>query len=170
MTEEKTKLRIKLGGSELEYEGGSQFLKDEVMPMITRIIDLVGDRPELKAPAQVIEVIEGAPIQLPSHATAGRLSTTTIAARLKAKGAADLAIAAAAHLTLAANKTQVTRPEILAQMKGASSFYKSTMNNNLTNTLQTLVKAGRLLHVEGETYALAHGERTALEERLAQAH
>jgi hypothetical protein len=176
MSDAKTKLRIKLGGGELEFEGSEQFLKDEVMPTIEKLLDLVGSRSDLRAPSLPIET-NGALIQLPSESVASAHSTTTmehststIAALLKATAAADLAIAAVAHLVLGQKKDRVSRDDIHAEMKNASAFYKSNMQNNLSNTLRGLVKAGRLHEVATDTYSLPHNERTLLEAELAEAH
>jgi hypothetical protein len=169
MSAETTKLRIKLGGAEIEYEGDAEFLKTEVMAKVDKIFDLFGARPDL----QVQTTIEanGAPIKVPSETlTQTHLSTSTIAVRLGAKGAVELALAAAANLVLGQSKHRVTRAEILAEMKSASAFYKSTMSNNLSNTLKTLVKEDRLREVATDTYALSHSEKVSLEHKLSQAH
>src|SRR5215470_18899909 len=118
MSDEKTKLRIKLGAGELEFEGGEQFLKDEVMPTIEKLLDLVGSRSELRTPSSTDT--NGAIIQLPPESAASAHSTSTIATLLKANAASDLAVAAVAHLVLCQRKHRVTRDEILAEMKSAS--------------------------------------------------
>jgi hypothetical protein len=166
MSDDKTKLRIKLGGGELEFEGSEQFLKDEVMPTIEKLLDLVGSRSELRTPSAI--ETNGAAIQLPLESVASANSTSTVAAQLKATAAPELAIAAVAHLVLSQKKHRVTREEILAEMKSASAFYKSSMTNNLSSTLKGLVKTGRLHEVAMDTYSLPHKERTSLEAKLAQ--
>src|SRR5262245_33355251 len=111
MSDEKTKLRIKLGGGELDYEGSAQFLKDEVMPMVSRIIDLVNTQPQLQAPIPTIEA-KGTPIQLPPTVGLDH-STSTIATLLNASTGSELIIAAIAHLVLVQKKATAKRAEIL---------------------------------------------------------
>lgn len=88
---------------------------------------------------------------------------------LGAQSASDLAIAAAAHLTLVQKKERLSRQEIFDEMKTATSFFKSSYVNNHSNTLNVLVKQDRLrLLVPPDTYGLAHKARQELEKRLAQ--
>ena len=167
MSDEKTKLRIKSGAGELDYEGSAQFLKDEVMPMITRIIDLVDTQPQLRAPMPTIDA-KGTPIQLPPTLAIDH-STTTIATLLNASSGGDLIIAAVAHLVLVQSRTAAKRAEILAEMKTATPFYKSSMSNNMSTALNALVKADRLRSPATGTCTLSHKEQKALEPKLAQA-
>ncbi len=167
MSEGNSKLRIKLGAGELEFDGTEQFMKDEIIPMIKEIA-LMGARGDLQAPPTI--EAKGTPIQLPPKAMADvHLSTSTVAAKLKATAATELAMAAVAHLVLGQHKHRITREEILTEMKSATFFYKSSMTNNMTNTLKQLVKATRLNEVATDTYSLPHREKIALEEQLAQA-
>lgn len=95
-------------------------------------------------------------------------STNTIARLLNAKSASDLVIAAAAHLTLMQKKERLSRQELLDEMKKASSFFKSSYVNNLSNSLKVLVNADRLRLLAPDTYGLSHKERTTLEKILAE--
>lgn len=153
-----TRLRVKLGAAEIEYEGESGFLKDEVMPTVSKMLAMVESRSDLqKSPPAV------AADNLLASSDSGAvldhsLSTSTIATKLKANSSGELAIAAAAHLTLVQGRGRITRQELLDEMKSATSFYKSSFNNNLTNTLKTLVRKDRLRLVSADTYALSAKE------------
>jgi hypothetical protein len=167
MSEGNSKLRIKLGAGELEFEGSEQFLKDEIIPMVKEVV-LAGVGGDLQTPPTIDA--KGTLIQLPPKAMADvSLSTSTVAAKLKATAASDLVMAAVAHLVLGQEKHRITRDEILTEMKSATFFYKSSMTNNMTNTLKQLVKAGRLNEAAADTYSLPHKEKVALEEKLAEA-
>ena len=96
------------------------------------------------------------------------LSTSSIAARLGSKTGPDLLMAAAAHLSLVKNKTKFSRQEISDEMKGAHSYYKSSMTHNLTKYLRNSVKDKRLNHIAGQEYALTESQRASLEARLAE--
>jgi hypothetical protein len=95
-------------------------------------------------------------------------STNTIATLLGAKSASDLAIAAAAHLTLVQKKERLSRREILDEMKSATPFFKSSFDNNHSSTLKTLTSRDRLRLLAPDSYGLSHKERTELEKLLAQ--
>ena len=172
MTEETTKLRVKLGGAEIEYEGGSGFLKQEIMPKVDKILGMVRDQVELAAPPAAPLIAANANETMVPEPIAVELdhSTNTIATLLDASAANDLAIAAAAKLTFADNKAKFTRIEILTEMKEAANFYKQSMSGNLTKALQALVKDGRLRQSADKTYALSHKERQGLEAKLADTH
>lgn len=44
------RFRIKLGGAELDYEGGVDFLKAEIMPIVERILGMLETRAEFLDP------------------------------------------------------------------------------------------------------------------------
>ncbi len=167
MDEEKTRLRVKLGAAEIEYEGGTQFLKEEVMPKVDKILELVELRADLQRPIPIAQ-INGSPNVLPSsQVPVDDHSTSTIATLLDVKTTSELIIAAAAHLTLTQKKERFTRRDLLTEMKKASAFYKKSDRNNLTKTLEQLVKADRLRLSDGNTYALPAKTRHELEKMLA---
>jgi hypothetical protein len=168
MNEERTRLRVKLGAAEIEYEGGTSFLKDEIMPAVSKILAMVEARVDLRSTATPL--LDGvAEILVSSETTDLSHSTNTIATLLEANSATDLAIAAAAKLTLVEKKERMSRQEILDEMKTATSFFKSSFTNNHSNTLKVLLKADRLRLVAADTYALSHKERKELEALLADA-
>jgi len=96
-------------------------------------------------------------------------TTATIAAKLGCKVGAgkDVITAAAARLTLVANKESFTRAELLEEAKTATGYYKKTVANNLSNTLKELVKVGELSEISSGTYSLSATKRQELEKRLA---
>lgn len=171
MTEEITKLKVKLGAAEIEYEGGKEFLKDEVMPTVSKMLELVKERTELQSPTTHSNRISSgaeAPL-LSEQKIIQEHSTNTIATFLKVETGGDLAIAAAAKLIIIDLKNSVSRSEILEEMKTASNFYKQTMRGNLSSSLKTLVKDDRIRLVADNTYSLSHKERQSLEQKLAEA-
>jgi hypothetical protein len=168
---ERTRLRVKLGNAELEYEGNTQFLKDEVMPAVAKIFQLVELRSDLAAVGVATEIEDAPTVSLPGAAPPPKLAghtTGSIATLLKAESAGDLAIAAAAYLALVAKQEKFTRQELLAAMRSATGFYKKTDQGNLTKTLQGHVKAGRLREADGGHYVLAPRAREEMEQAIAQ--
>lgn len=165
MSEANSKLRVKIGAAEVEYEGSNIFLRDEVMRRIDSILDMVRQRSDLQnMPRQ----IDGSPQRLDSKAENPLgLSTSTIAGLLGAKSAGDLVIAAAAKVMIVDGKATTTRAELLTEMKTAVAYYKSTMSNNLTETLKKLIRDDRLRSGTPGTYSLSSTERASLEHKLA---
>lgn len=96
-------------------------------------------------------------------------TTATIAAKLGCKVGAgkDVVTAAAARLEFVDSKHQFTRAELLSAAKAATSYYKSTVAANLTNTLVGLVKSGDLIEVSKGTYSLSANKKEELGTRLA---
>lgn len=130
-----SKIRIKMGPIEIEFEGSEDFLKSELPTLIANVSALYqsADIPEDDATSGTAPPSsQGSDLQL---------STNSIAAKLHCKSGPELAVAAAAHLTLVAGKQVFTRKELLDEMKTASGYYKSSYMSNLTKTLNQLVKS-----------------------------
>jgi hypothetical protein len=83
MEEEKTRLRVKLGAAEIEYEGGTDFLKDEVMPTVSKILEMVETRADLQRSPPPLQIERAAQevTSLPSGNNEDH-STNTIATLL----------------------------------------------------------------------------------------
>lgn len=173
MQEDKTKFRVKLGSAEIEFEGDAQVLKDQIMPTVGKMLEMVQDRVDLRQPITVpaiappVDSQKPAALQIPSS-LATSLSTNTIATILNASTGPDLAIAASARLNLIDGRDAITRAEILREMQSATSFYKQTMSKNLSQSLKSLAKEDRLRMVAADTYALSSKERHTLEQKLAE--
>jgi hypothetical protein len=96
------------------------------------------------------------------------MTTNTIATKLNSKSGADLVLAACAHLNLVKGQDSFKRANVLGEMKLASNFYKQTFNNNLSKSLKSLVKNGKLLETAQDTYALDSKEKARLESVLSE--
>lgn len=158
-----SKLRIRIGEVEIEYEGSEEFLKQELPQLLTTAMELrkAADASGSKAGAGGGEKKGASPL--------GAATTATIAARLKVKSGPDLLIAAAARLTLIQNKDTFTRQELLAEMQTASSYYKKSYSNNLSSYLSGCVSSGDLTETARHTYALGATKKESLEAQLANA-
>ena len=169
--DERARFRMKLGGAEIEYEGGAASLEKLVMPTVAKIFMMVETHADLQRPAAPLQ-IEGdvvKPTAAPPTEAFDHM-THTIAVAMKAESAGDLAMAASARLGLVKKSERFTRKEILEEMKSAPSFYNANMNKNLSAILASLTgpPSPRLRLVEKDVYALANGEKTKLEQLLAQ--
>jgi len=156
-----SKIRIKMGAIELEYEGSESFLKEELPDLLAAVSKLHTDTGgALTSPAPA--VTPPGP-QRPSPSL--QITTGTIAGRVKCKSGPDLIRAAAARLHFGLGQTSFTRQQILDQMQEAPTYYKATYSKNLTQNLSGLVKGGKLNEISKDTYALTPG---ALDELRAQ--
>jgi hypothetical protein len=158
-----SKLRIRIGEVEIDYEGTEEFLKQELPALLKTAMELhkaAGASPGSKIPG-------GADGGKKDQAGVGSVTTGTIAARLKAKSGPDLLIAAAAQLTLVAGKTTFSRQELLTEMQNATAYYKKSYSNNLTKSLSGAVTDGSLQETAKNTYALSAGKRDTLGAQLA---
>ncbi len=170
IVEGKTRLRVKLGAAEIEYEGGAATLEKVIMPTVARMIDMVESHADLQGPHAPIQIEQSktpAP-QLASNSYDH--SSNTIAVSMNASSASELTIAACAHLVFVKKKERFSRKEMLNEMRGAPSFFNSNMPGNHTKTLATLVDNRRLHLVDAQNmlFALSNDERRNLEQVLAQ--
>lgn len=152
-----SKIRIKMGPIEVEYEGSQEFIKKELPDLIRTVSDMctslnLGDEQKGKGGA------EGQGIQM---------STGSIATKLSCKSGSDLAIAAAAHLTLVKKTKVFSRKALLNEMKSATSYYKSSYNANLTKILNSLLKT-KFNEPSSGNYALTAATKDDLRSKLAQ--
>lgn len=160
-----SKIKIKLGPVEVEYEGSEEFLKEELFELLTAVSRLYKDSGivDLPAPSAIATqpVSRGVPVVNPIG-TIGN-----IAAKLQIKSGSELVIAAAAKLIIGEGKGSFTRDELLTEMKRATSYYKKTYSNNLTKYLSNLVKTQKLIETAKNTYSLKASTKEELERCLA---
>lgn len=152
-TEKQAKLRIKVGGIELEYEGRTDFLDKELMPTIRTVLKKIESQ-VAKAVATKEFSEEGAEVSSVSLDD-DLLSTNTIATAMNAKSGQDLVLAAMGHLMIVGGGKVVKRHELIADMKTAYRFFKQSSLNNLTFSLNRLSDRNLVRLVDKETYALS---------------
>lgn len=157
------KIRIRIGGVEVECEASESFLKDALPTLLTEVSSLYEStgKPAV-APGNTTEA--GAQHTQGSTITG---AVTMFAQKLNAKSGAELITAASARLTFGAGKGSFTRDEISDEMKLATGYYKKSYMNNLSNYLVTLVKSGDLVQPSSSSYALSPTKKKALEQLLA---
>lgn len=158
-----SKIRIKVGEVEIEYEGEEQFLKQELTGLLTAVAELhnaVG-APHKKIPP-------AATTQSDTAATSNiKLTTTSIAHKLSVKTGPDLLIAAAAHLTLVKHQPTFPRQQLHDEMKSATSYYDKNYSANLSKHFTSALKGNKLTESAKDTYALTADAIKELEVRLA---
>lgn len=157
-----SKIRIKMGPIEIEYEGSEGFLKEELPNLLAAVSKLYTETGGCLASPGTPSNTAGA--QPPSGNL--QLTTGTIAGRLKCKSGPDLIRAAVSRLHLGLGHGSSTRQQILEQMQQAPMYYKSTYSNNLSKYLSVLVKGGKLNEVSKDTYALTTAALTELRTQI----
>jgi hypothetical protein len=151
-----TKLVLKCGDIDVEYEGPEEFLKEELPKLIKAVAELRSAGPARK--------------QAPAGADTGgadtEASVSTLAQRLSVSNGPELIMAAA--LSLARGGVgSFTKKLLRDKIREAKTFYKATYSNNFDNYIAGLIKKGRLNHSGGNNYALPENEQTALEKKLS---
>jgi hypothetical protein len=163
-----TKIRIKLGLIEVDYEGSEAFAKDELSNVVSALIDLyktsdisIADQSGI-SPAKANDLTS-------SNGSEGTIqaTTSTLAAKLGCSSGLDLIIVAATRLTFVAGLPTFSRQNILDEMKTASGYYKQSYGANLSNYLQSLVKSGKLLETAKDIYSLSDTEKKEVGTKLA---
>lgn len=169
-----SKLKIKMGHIEFEYEGDTQFDKDAIKDLFTHLESLVGVTPGtfLEGPASGSGDGGGA---LGGSLGVGQnggdelsnLAANTVAARLGVKTGPELAIAAAATLQIAQGKDSFTRKQLLEVMQSAKTYYKTSMGSNLGAALSTLVGTKRINALNNNEMSLPAAEIASLRAKIA---
>lgn len=166
-----SKIKIKMGAIEIEYEGSEAFLKEELPALLSAVSDLytaseiANSTTNSEPPTGSVEFGPQ-----PQSKTTSTLQVTTgsIAARLNANSGPELVLAAAARLTLSLGVATFSRSQLLQEMKSATAYFKQTYTKNLSGSLNRLVKDNKLFETSKNTYSLSASAKSSLEARLAQ--
>lgn len=158
-----SKLRIKMGPIEVEYEGSEDFLKQELPELLQAVTTLYKDSGIAEAGPAPSPVSGGAA----SAAPGPQGTTNTYAARLGGGSGPELALAAAARLRIGLGAENFTRSKLLEEMRGATSYYKKNYSSNLTKIIGTLVANQKLIEAAKDTYSLHATTESELRAKLA---
>lgn len=151
-----TKIRIKMGDVEVEYEGSEDFLRDELKELLSGVVELHREKGVRVVPPSD----SGTGTDASGTPGGGEFTgtTNTVAAKLSVKSGTDLIIAAITQRTLVGGSDKTTRTELLKEMQTASSYYKQTYSNNLSKYLKNLVSSDKLREVSKGTFSLSADE------------
>lgn len=156
-----SKIRIKLGEIEVEYEGSEAFLKEELPQLLAAVSDL-----HAKAGSTIDNSAKSNFHGSDKGTKKIEATTASVAAKLQVKSGPELIMAAMARLTFALGQEVCSRQKITDEMKTAASYYRKTYLNNLSKYLDVLVKDNKLNEPTSGHYALTASARQALEGRL----
>ncbi|WP_339862833.1 hypothetical protein [Thalassospira alkalitolerans] len=148
-----SKIKIKMGSIEIEYEGSSDFLKQEIFDLVEAVSKLHqvshddGLNSLIKGP-EYIENLAGVGEKIEG-------SCNEIAKKLSAKNGTELIFAASSKLYFVDCKERFTYEEIRSEMNSASNYVNEAMKKNFAQNLKSVVKQDRLKDLGGKTYSLA---------------
>lgn len=159
-----SKLRIKMGPIEVEYEGSEDFLKQELPELLQAVTTLYKD--------SGIADIQPNPATGTGAGAGARPAgpqgtTNTYAAKLGGGSGTELALAAAARLRLGLGVQSFSRSKLLEEMRAATSYYKKNYSSNLTKIISTLVTSQKLIEAATGTYSLHATTENELRAKLA---
>lgn len=161
-----SRIRIKMGAVEIEYEGTDDFLRDELLPMVKAVAEMYK---EAAGDAAITKDNGNGSDGTGTDKTKFTGTTNQIATTLGgvSKGA-DLLFAAGVKLHFVDGLETFSRKQLLDEAKTATKFYKATYSNNLTTILQALVSGSMFNEPGANTYALTDGAITSAKGKLAQ--
>jgi hypothetical protein len=163
-----SKLKLKVGELEVEYEGEATFTAETIKDLLSHLDKLSGPRLAAGPKAGTATAnAAGADSGKPPPASGVLESASNVAAHLKVGKGPELVVAAAAYLQFAQNKANFTRAELTTTMRQAPAYFQENYVSNLTATLKRLVGAKKLNQIGNDTYALNASEAQNLEGRLA---
>jgi hypothetical protein len=165
-----SKIRIKLGSIEVDYEGSESFLKEELPSLLAAVSDLYQRSSHSVQDEPSAPELGGLPIGDNGRSEErARIEMTTgsIAAKLNVKSGPDLILAAAARLCIVDDLAKFSRKQLIEQMRSATAYFKPTYVNNLSSSLNTLLKDGRLNEPSKDTFALTANCEKDLRNKLA---
>jgi len=169
MAEMQTKVRLKVGHIEVDFEGDTEFLKSEVLDILEKISSIYRKTgPISTAPSSTVGGSMGTQHMAPQTTSSGEITGTvnTFAAKMGANNGPDLIMVAVVQQTFVEGKETVTRKEIADSMKTATSYFKPSYVSNLSNYLNKLIKDGKLIENKKDVYALHANARKDIEARL----
>ena len=158
-----SKILIKVGMLEVNFEGSEEFIKNELLTMLGKVKDMFS----IEQVSQIPPPTQIQPTYMPDTGAALKSNVKAMALKLNAKTGPDLVIAAAAHLTFVEGCEEFSRKQILANMKKAKGIYKNSFGSNLGQALNILVKNGKLNSTGTDSYTLPQEVREELKIQLA---
>src|ERR1700733_9728243 len=158
-----TKLRIKFKTFELEFEGEDKFAKADLLELIDKVHSFANT---------ILDDQEGEDSE--DHSGAGDengksdgWSTSKIAQKIGGNTGTKLVIAALAYHCIVKRRALATRKQIVDEMKLATAFYRDTFRKNLTSTLRSLVKSGKIHENGTDNFALSDSLLNSTKAQLA---
>lgn len=148
-----TKIRIKAGNVEIEYEGSEDFLEKQLREIVSTVLTLQNEVASNQPETAECQELPSSPKE--RNGGTANLSVSTIATKLNAQTGPELLIAAAAALTFSENKEDFSRNELHEEMKKAKAFYKKNYSSNLSKIILGKIKSGAINEGRSGKYSLS---------------
>jgi hypothetical protein len=162
-----SRISIKLGAIEVEYEGSESFLKEDLQELLRGVAQLYEQsKAALESSSDSADEQQGNPAAAARSTAKLQATTGSIAAKLNASSGPELILAAAARLTLALQMETFSRQKLTEEMKTATAYYKPTYVKNLSGYLKNLIKDGKLNEPSQGNFALTASSLRDMEQRL----
>jgi len=159
-----TKLILKYGDIEIDFDGPEEFLKKD-LPQLIKAISELRPTPAIKK-ATPLTGSNGDTSGSGEGGSEGNLSVSTIAQKLSVSNGPELVIAAAFSI-ISAGASTFTKKQLRDRIRDAKSYYKASYANNFDNSIARLLKKGRINHTGGENYALPSTELASIKSRVS---
>ena len=182
-----TRIRVRKGDTEVEYEGSEQFLRTELSSLLQAASTFPsvsdrraqsppahpaapgrtsggGKRSARKTPARARSVDVAPAGQDPGMPP----GVADVAARMGCRHGTDLVLAASAQLSIRAGEKSFSRAALLGEMKTAADYYKPVYGKNLSRYLKNLIRERQLDEPGPGIYALTARSRRELKKLLAE--
>ena len=183
-----TRIRVRKGDMEVEYEGSESFLQTQLSSLLQAASTFPsgpgrraqspvarpaasgrtsggGKKPARKAPADARPADAPPAGQDPGPPPPG---AADVAARMGCRHGTDLVLAASAQLSLRAGEKSFSRAALLGEMKTATEYYKPVYGKNLSRYLKNLIRERQLSEPSPGVYALTARARRELKKLLAE--
>ncbi|WP_413585635.1 hypothetical protein [Bdellovibrio sp. HCB274] len=153
------KIILKMGDLEFNFEGSENFIKEELVELMTSIKGLL--EYENKKIVKSNAFASGA-----ASSVQQTLGINSVAQKLKVKDGKDLVLASAAKISIFGEKIKFTSKDLLLEMRSAVSYFKESYATNLNRQINRMTKEGILNDVGGGYYSLPIDQLKGLQEIL----
>ena len=158
---ERVNLRATLGHLTVEVDASRSFIRNDFLEVLRDLQELA-----VAAPGTTLANVYAESPADSSGEPRLDLTTGSIAAALNVRTGSELAVAAAAKLTLVDGRQRFSRRDLMAEMRTAGSYFKKTYSSNFSNYLNTLLKERRLIESSAGVFALAEATRREIQQSL----
>lgn len=149
-----SKIKIRMGAIEIEYEGSTQFLKEEFLELVEAVSKLHKATHEPLSGTGSVEAASKQPITVNVNEAKIVGSTNEIAKKLGGENGTQLIVAAAAKLFFVDGKSTFSNVELRKEMNSATSFVDKSMKSNFAANLKSAVLKDKLKETGTDTYSL----------------
>ena len=162
-----SKIRIRMGEIEVEYEGSSSFSKKELLDLLGDVSKLHDEKFGNEAKHKPKDDAKSTQVKSAPTSTSAITSTTNaIAKKLGAKTANDLMYAAATKLSFVDGLDSFSKKQLQKEMRSATRYFKANMANYYGQTLSRVIDNDLLTEVGTDQYSIPDAARDKLESKL----